>query len=608
MAAAGNLPPAGQGTGEGRNGLDTIGSMSFAREPDFPPLATDTPAHVPSGRMPTLIQALRQQESLRAVIESISVELDLRPLLTRIASSACELLDAWDAGIGLYDPDRGVIRMEACYRMPANELGAEFERGVGLAGAVLEQRRPVVFDSYRDVPNATREDRKPFAVVGVPIAWRNRLIGFFGIGAKPPRRFDPNDVETLTLFGRHAAIAIANARRYEEERRRARRWSLVAHVGRAITAGLELRALLRTAADAIHEHLGYPHVALPIVDAGDPSRLLLEAVAGQARETITDPIVLPADSGLLGDAIRERRVQRIDDLSSDRRRNVPLPGLPRMRSALAVPILLGSEVLGVVDIGSASPTTEEDVASLRVVADHLAVAIANARLFLRARRAAVLEERQRIARDLHDSVSQMLFSTSLLAQSIMPTLERDPPAGEALILQVIERSRATQVEMRSLLRELQPAEDETDPADDPSTLRIRRDGLVPTLRDHIAAQIGTGLTVEVDDSGYPRQPHVQEETLFRIACEALHNVVKHARAQRVRIRLGADADTIRLDVSDDGVGLAEFPIEGEVPGRGLGVRGMGQRAAQLGGRCTVANRPEGGVVVQVLLPRPSRLV
>jgi len=161
---------------------------------------------------------VRQYDGLRQVIEEISSELELRPLLTSIVRHACELLDARDGSIGLYDERREVFRTEAIYRMPLAELGREMRSGVGLAGLVLLRRAPVLLDRYDQVPLPVLPmlpELAANAVLGMPIFWRDRLIGFFGIGAPPPRTFDEKDVEILGLLGRHAAVAIENARLYE---------------------------------------------------------------------------------------------------------------------------------------------------------------------------------------------------------------------------------------------------------------------------------------------------------------------------------------------------------------------------------------------------------
>lgn len=166
---------------------------------------------------------LRQQESLRQVIESISSELEFRPLLTLIVRHACELLDADEGTIGLVDEARRVVRTEAAYRMPTGELGAEAAPGHGLAGQVFLTGAPVILERYDQVAHPAQPSLADHAVIGLPIFWRGRMIGFFGIGAAPPRRFSQQDVDTLSVFARHAAIAIENARLFTAEKQRAAR-------------------------------------------------------------------------------------------------------------------------------------------------------------------------------------------------------------------------------------------------------------------------------------------------------------------------------------------------------------------------------------------------
>ncbi|HEV7669164.1 MAG TPA: sensor histidine kinase [Thermoanaerobaculia bacterium] len=176
------------------------------------------PPPVAGAESDRLERLVRRYDGLRQVVEEISSELELRPLLTSIIRHACELLDARDGSIGLYDERREVFRTEAIYRMPVAELGREMPCGVGLAGLVLERRAAVVLDRYDQAPQPMLPNLPELAanaVVGMPIFWRDRLIGFFGIGAAPPRTFDAKDVEILGLLGRHAAVAIENARLYE---------------------------------------------------------------------------------------------------------------------------------------------------------------------------------------------------------------------------------------------------------------------------------------------------------------------------------------------------------------------------------------------------------
>ena len=159
------------------------------------------------------------QDHLREMIEVISGELELRPLLTKIVQKACELLRADRGSIGLIQPGAKMVRIEAVYKMPPDELGSTALPGEGLAGLVLRDEKPVLFDRYADTPERPLEGMDEDSVVGMPILWRGELIGTFGIGAGPPKQFGDNDLAALEVFARHAAIAIHNALSYEREKK-----------------------------------------------------------------------------------------------------------------------------------------------------------------------------------------------------------------------------------------------------------------------------------------------------------------------------------------------------------------------------------------------------
>ena len=163
--------------------------------------------------------SMSDQDHLREMIEVISGELELRPLLTVIVQKACELLRAERGSIGLVVPEEGVVRIEAVYAMPPEELGSISRLGEGLAGKVYAERAPVLLDRYGDLSTPKLLNMDDDSVIGMPIMWRGDIIGTFGIGAGPPKRFGDNDIHMLGIFARHAAIAINNARAYEQNKK-----------------------------------------------------------------------------------------------------------------------------------------------------------------------------------------------------------------------------------------------------------------------------------------------------------------------------------------------------------------------------------------------------
>lgn len=573
-----------------------------------------------------LARLLRQQESLRSIVESISAELELQPLLERILHHACEMIGADTGTIGLIDPARDLVRTAATYRMPATEAGAEMPRGVGLAGEVLRTGALVIRQRYADLPHTAQPAFPDNAVVGVPIWWHGAMIGVVGVGTAPraerpdeqprTRPLGDDDIEALTLFARHAAIAIVNARRYEEERQRSERLALVARVAHLVTADLQLDDLLRSAADAIHEILGFPNVGIGLIDPDDPRTLVIRTLGGHFKTLIEGEHRIPITAGLMGAAVRTREVVLINDVANDPRYITP-PGSEGIRAELAIPILTGERVKGVLNVESTEPLSDADAAILVVIADQLAVAIENARLYATAQQVAVLEERQRLARELHDAVTQHLASVALMAQTLSPTYGRDAAEGDRRARRLVEVSQAALVEMRALMDELRPARTRrdgtpnaagsalpSDPAAEPWLARVRRNGLAHALGRLAEDATRDGTPVGIEVGAYAPQPAACEEALFRIAQEALANAVKHARADHVSLRLDTRDGSTVLAISDDGVGLgaSTLPVWPVGVSGGLGLATMRERAAAIGAALRIDSGKGSGTSIEVVVP------
>jgi signal transduction histidine kinase len=315
---------------------------------------------------------------------------------------------------------------------------------------------------------------------------------------------------------------------------------------------------------------------------------------------------IPVRSGIVGAAAAERRAVLVNDVASDPR-FIPTPGLDGIVAELALPIRLKDEVLGVLNVESDSPFAPEDVAGLEIVADQLAVAIENARLYERGQRVAILEERQRLARELHDSVTQQLFGVTMVAQSLVSAVRRDPDEACRRSQRLLDLSRAALAEMRALLAELRPEEKIEPGLDVVEPLagigRVRRDGLPQALRNYTGGPQFEELEVRVETRGFRRQPEPVENALYWIAREALHNAVKHAHARAVEVHLSSEGGMARLLVGDDGVGFdTERPQEPRTDGSGLGLGSMRERAQVLGGHLSIRSAPGEGTRVSAAIP------
>lgn len=547
-------------------------------------------------------------EPFNTILEEIASELELRPLLTSIITRACGLLGAQSGAIGLYVPRRHTVQVEAIHQLPLTELGLEFEPGEALIGKVLATGRPVIADRYGTLERISLPELKDNAVIGVPIHGPGGgLLGVFGIGASPPRKFGANDLDILSLFARHAAIAIQNAMRYEREKRRTERMTLIAHIARVITAGLEPNELVATAAQVIHEHLGYPNVVIPLLYRDDDEEyLLFDGHAGNYDDVLDLSHRMPVTKGVTGAAVLSRTPQVVADVRKDPR-YVPPPIPINVRTELAVPIVLGEEVFGCINIEGVNPFDEDDVASIQIIADHLAVAIKNTSLSREARQAAVMRERQRLARDLHDAVSQALSSISLMSQSIVPAWRRDPAEGERRARRIEELARLAFAEMRALLRELRP--DPGGPglntADNAGVGDVRKMGLAAALQRFAFILAPQTPSIRLDFAAYRSQPPSLEERLYLICREALSNAVRHSGADKLDVSAAVSDDVLMLSIQDNGRGFdvaARAEVTRDSPEQGIGLQTMSERAAALGGVCEVQSQPGRGTTVCIRIP------
>jgi signal transduction histidine kinase len=261
------------------------------------------------------------------------------------------------------------------------------------------------------------------------------------------------------------------------------------------------------------------------------------------------------------------------------------------RSELVVPLKAKGKVIGVLDVQSDQPGAfdESDLLVLQSLAHQAAIAIDNARLYEQAQRLAVVEERQRLARELHDSVTQALYGVTLYAEATARQLASEQVA---LAMQHLRELRETAQEalreMRLLIFELRPSV-------------LESEGLVTALRTRLeAVEERAGLGAELRVEGEAPLPAGVEEGLYRIAQEALTNALKHACARNVCVTLRRSEELVVLEIADDGIG---FDPDTVVEGGGLGMEGMIERAAAIRGELVLDSEPGAGTTVRVEVPR-----
>jgi signal transduction histidine kinase len=385
----------------------------------------------------------------------------------------------------------------------------------------------------------------------------------------------------------------------ELERRvaeRTRELSLLLDITRGVTSTLDLKPLLELILDHLKTIVDYAGTAImtrkgdALVIAGQQGPLPDE-VARQLRYPIArlapvwdrlsrgEAIIIPDVRGESAEA----RVFR-DLVGADLDTQLGFIG-----SCLWVPLVVKDQLIGLMSITrqETDAFSPDRIDLATAIARQAAVAIENARLFEQAQGKAALEERQRLARELHDSVSQALYGIGLGTRTARALLDRDPAKVAEPLEYVMSLAEAGMAEMRALIFELRPES-------------LEQEGLVAALEKQAAA-MRSRHALEVELALPPADPDISlamKEALYRIAQEAMHNTAKHARATRITLRLDPAGEALVMEVIDNGLG---FDSTAAFPGH-LGLVSMQERAAPFGGRAMIDSAPGAGTRVHVSLP------
>lgn len=296
---------------------------------------------------------------------------------------------------------------------------------------------------------------------------------------------------------------------------------------------------------------------------------------------------LPVDGSLAGQVVRQGEPVRLNHPALVAQTQIE-QWPAELTALLALPLTVNGGVIGVLDVvNKAGGFTEEDVRIMSVFANQAAMAIEHTRLRQQAEQLAVLEERQRLARDLHDSVTQSLYSVTLYANAAALALAADKREVAAGYLGELQETALEGMrDMRLLIFQLHPPV-------------LEAEGLAAALQARLAAvEERAGLQTQFRVEEERRLPIAIEEDLYWIAQEALNNVRKHAAARHVTVHLHFTPSSIRLEVVDDGVGFDPQAVRAEGRGTG-GLRSIAERAARLGARLHYASTPGQGTQLSV---------
>jgi two-component system sensor histidine kinase DevS len=554
-----------------------------------------------------LYRAARQRtEQLAALNEaslSLTSELSLRAVLQKVVDLSRQVVQARYGALGILD-EQGRIQEFITSGISARErtrIGDPPE-GKGVLGLIMREGKALRLGDIRAHPQFVGfPPHHPVmhSLLGLPIVYKGRTIGDLYLTDKEGgAEFTQEDQDAVTLFAAQAAVAIENARLYEEERRRAQEWRSLFELGEQVAASLDLHALLETVVQRAQELLRTDVAMLTLLSPGG-DELTIAACVGLCTEALRN-LRVPVRQTMPEPPAEEEGPVIIEDYLTDPRRTTPpIPEIleERLVSFIAARFAAKGKLMGVLHVANRTPThfSEHDAKLLQAFANLAAVAVENARLYEQVQSLAVLEERQRIGMDLHDGVIQSIYAVGLNLEECSEEVFNQPSDVRVRLEKAINDLNQVIKDIRNYIFDLRPrALESTNLADALSALirELRVNSLVDA---NLVVDGGRDLSSMLTED--------QVTNLFHIAQEALTNVQKHARASAVEARLTTRNGVLRLAISDNGVGFA--PGRDSDPGH-RGLRNMAERAQSLGGRLSLESAPGKGTSVVVDVPLGSR--
>ncbi|HEX7744163.1 MAG TPA: GAF domain-containing sensor histidine kinase [Micromonosporaceae bacterium] len=358
----------------------------------------------------------------------------------------------------------------------------------------------------------------------------------------------------------------------------------------AVASRRSVREVLQTIVSAAGRLLDARYAALGIPDEeGGFAEFLADGISDEQWAAI-GPV--PRQHGLLGVMLHDPHPIRLADIRAHPDFGWWPAAHPELTDFLGIPITHGDEILGELFLANKRTPggfSADDEELLGVLAAHAAIAVVNARLYERSRELSIVAERYRIARELHDSVTQKLFSLRLTAEAAAALVDRDTDRAAEQLTVVRQLAAEATAELRSIVVGLRPPD-------------LAGDGLHVALRKQAELlDRAHGPQVRFRGCPVPRLSGAREDAVYRIAQEAVHNALRHGQPGKVDIELSTADGVLVLTVSDDGRGFETGPVAARSRRR-LGIASMHDRARSAGAHLTVRSRPEKGTVVRVEVP------
>ncbi|HEU5001620.1 MAG TPA: GAF domain-containing sensor histidine kinase [Actinomycetota bacterium] len=543
---------------------------------------------------------------LDALVESamaLAGEHELDLLLARIATLARKVVGASYGAIGVVRQGALVKFLHSGMDPDTVEAIGHLPTGEGVLGALLTERAPL---RLREVSEHPRSAGFPahhptmHSFLGVPIVVRDRIYGRLYLTDKEGGQdFSDEDERLATVLAAQAGSAIERSELFEQLRvrgleltQRLAQLASVNRVGRLLVAPTTTDQILRALAEEARSLTNGTRATVMLRDPDSNDLVIRQAVGGPEPEKLIGAHLHPGTSK--SGAIMDRgRPERVNDLSSDPEINGQVRRLlGNPENGAFAPLQIRDRPLGALAVyGQAGgrPFTDDDLLVLQMLGNQVAMALENERLSGMLREMAVLEERERISRELHDGVIQAIYSVGLSLQGSMGLLDRDTPRVRARLDEAITRLDDVVRDVRNYIFQLRPH----------AIIEQGGEGAIHQLIKEFEVNTLAQVVPDLDREALARLSTDQEASMIQILREALSNIARHSKATQVHVAVSPLPDSVQLTVEDNGE-----PYDPATATRGHGLTNIESRAAGLGATWLVQPREGGGMRRMLAVPVP----
>jgi signal transduction histidine kinase len=523
---------------------------------------------------------------------ALSSDLSLPALLRRIVRTAADISGARYGALGVLGPDGRIAEFVTVgIDEETRRAIGHYPTGGGVLGALIADARPLRLANISDDPRSVGfpPNHPPMrSFLGAPVQALGRVYGNIYLAEKQgAAEFTEEDEEDLVILATQAGVAVANAHLYEETRRRERWLDAVGEITASILAGTASSEVLTLAATRARELAGADLATIAVRET-DGSWFVNRAAAGDLADELLG-LRFPVEGSISGDAIRAREPQVLADASADERVDQPVVRLGTVGPALVVPMSAQGQAFGTLTVANRAPGrvfTEDDIRVVASFAGQASIALEYGRAQDQLKRLVVMEDRERIAKELHDGVIQSLFAVGMGLQGT--AMAAGDEALSARIETAVNELDRVIRDLRNYIFGLRPG-----------ILADRQLGeALRDLAEDFAEKTGVTAVVDIDDR-VAAELGSKAADVVQMTREALSNVGRHAEAVtcRVQLRFGNDERAV-LEIDDDGRGFD--PAAARDSGNGLA--NLATRAEALGGTLELHSEPAEGTTVRVTIP------